>query len=118
MTAGEYVFKFFDQELIWDLALTRPNNVRCLMGYIVNLMVILDAIFSTTSGDISREEVLRVMKRHMNSGYKGIHHDIREFVREFAKRFSELPKDSILEKIIDLIQKFCVPPIGTSRIPD
>ena len=88
------------------------------MSYIVNLMVILDAIFSTTSGDISREDVLRVMERHINSGHKGIHHDIREFVREFATRFSVLPKDSILEKIIDLIQNFCVPPTGTSRIPD
>ena len=88
------------------------------MSHIVNIMVILDAIFSTTSGDISREDVLRVMERHINSGYKGIHHDIREFVREFATRFSVLPKDSILEKIIDLIQNFCVPPTGTSRIPD
>ena len=88
------------------------------MGYIVNLMVILDAIFSTTSGDISREDVLLVMEGHITSGYKkGIHHDIREFVTTFADKFSVLPKDLILERIIDLIQKYCVPPTGTSRIP-
>ena len=34
------------------LTLTRPNNIHCLMGYIVNLMVILDTIFSTTFGNI------------------------------------------------------------------
>jgi hypothetical protein len=87
------------------------------MGYIVNLMVILDAIFSTTSGDISREDVLLVMERHITSGYKGIHRDIREFVRTFAAKFSH-PRDLILERIIDLIQKFCVSPTGTSRIHD
>ena len=88
------------------------------MGYIVNLMVILDAIFSTTSGDISQEDVLLMMEGHITSGYKkGIHRDIREFVTTFADKFSVLPKDLILERIIDLIQKYCVPPTGTSRIP-
>lgn len=97
----------------------RPDNVRCLMGYIVNLMVILDAIFNTISGDVSPENVLLVMEGHINSGYKkGIHRDIRKFVTTFADEFSVLPKDLILERIIDLIQKFCVPPTGTSRIPD
>ena len=91
------------------------------MGYIVNLMVILDAIFgfSTASGDISRKDILRVMEGHITSGYKNkIHRDIREFVTTFADKFSVLPKDLILERVIDLIQKFCVPPIETSRIPD
>ncbi|KAN0135817.1 hypothetical protein V8E53_006269 [Lactarius tabidus] len=93
----------------------RPENVRCLIGYIVNLMVILDAIFCTTSGDISREDVLLVMEQHVNSGHeKGIHRDIRGFVTVFADQFSVLPKDLILERIIDLIQKYCVPPAGTS----
>ena len=90
------------------------------MGYIVNLMAILDAIFSTTSGDISRKDILRVMEAHINSAdyKKGIHHDIRKFVTTFADKFCVLPKDSILEKIIDLIQKFCVSPTGAGRIPD
>jgi hypothetical protein len=78
-------------------------------------MVILDAIFCTTSGDISREDVLLVMEQHVNSGRKkGIHRDIRGFVTVFADQFSVLPKDLILERIIDLTQKYCVSPAGTS----
>ncbi|KAF8262935.1 hypothetical protein EI94DRAFT_1742200 [Lactarius quietus] len=92
-----------------------PKNVRCLMGYILNLMVILDAIFTTTPDDVSPETVLLVLQKHVNSGHKdGIHCDIREFVTAFADKFTVLQKDLILERIIDLIQKFCVPPTGTS----
>ncbi len=85
------------------------------MGYIVDLTVILDAIFSTTSVDISPENVLLAIDRHVSSGHRSrIHRDIRRFVTEaFAVRFSVPQKDLILERIIDLIQEFCVPPAGT-----
>ena len=81
------------------------------MGYIVDLTVILDAIFCSTSGNISSENVRLVVNSHISSGKKNkIHHEIRRFVTvAFAARFSGLQKDLILEKIIDLIQKFCVP---------
>jgi hypothetical protein len=80
------------------------------MGYIVDLTVILDAIFCTTSGDISAESVRLVVNRHVSSGKKfKIHRNIRRFVTEiFAVRFSVSQKDLVLERIIDLIQEFCV----------
>ena len=87
------------------------------MSHIVNIMVILDAIFSTTSGDISWEDVLLEMERHIDSGHKkGIHNDIREFVTTFTGKSSVPPKDLILEKTIDLIEKFCVPSTGTTDL--
>ncbi|KAH9061778.1 hypothetical protein EDB83DRAFT_878341 [Lactarius deliciosus] len=42
------------------------ENVRCVMGYIVDLTVILDTIFNTTFGDISLERVLSVVDRHVS----------------------------------------------------
>jgi len=90
-------------------------NVRCLMGYIVDLTVILDALFCTTSGDITPESVQLVVNRHISSGKKNeIHRNIRRFVPvAFATRFSVPQTDLILERIIDLIQASCIPHAGT-----
>lgn len=88
------------------------------MGYIVDLTVILDAIFSTTTTDISPENVRLVINRHVSSGDKGkIHREIRRFVTEaYAIRFSVPQRDLILEKIIDLIQGYCVPAVGNRTL--
>ena len=80
-----------------------------MVAYIVDLTVILDAIFGTTSGVISREDVLSAIESHVNSGNRDkIHGDIRSFVTQAFKTVSQ--KDLILGKIIDLIRQFCVPP--------
>ncbi|KAH9170100.1 hypothetical protein EDB89DRAFT_1980563 [Lactarius sanguifluus] len=86
------------------------KDIRCVMGYIVNLTVILDSIFSKISGDISPDTVTSVINGHIDSGKRNkIHDDIRTFVTEtFPLRFSE-SQDLILEKIIDLIQEFLPP---------
>ena len=81
-----------------------------MMGYIVDLTVILDAIFCKTSGDISPPDVLSAME---SSGNKNkIHDHIRSFVTEAFAAGSQ--SDVILEKITDLIRTFCVPPAGAS----
>jgi len=87
------------------------ENVRCIMGYIIHLAIILDAIFSTISGDISPENVQLVIDCHVRSGTKDrIHREIRGFVTEaFDMGFSARKQDLILERIIALIQGFCVP---------
>jgi hypothetical protein len=81
------------------------------MGYIIHLTIILDAIFGTISGDISQEDVQLVIDGHVRSGKKDkIHHEIRGFVTQaFALGFSARKQDLVLERIIDLIQEFCVP---------
>ena len=91
---------------------TSQENVRCVMGYIVNLTVILDDIVRTTGGKVTENAGLKVMGTHVRSGRKdSIHRDIRSFVTEtFSIRFAVPQKDLVLEKIIDLIRQYCAPP--------
>jgi hypothetical protein len=92
--------------------LTSQENVRCVMGYIVNLTVILDDIFRTSGSNVTENAALKVMGTHVRSGRRdSIHRDIRSFVNEtFSIRFAVPQKDLVLEKIIDLIRKYCTPP--------
>ena len=82
------------------------------MGYIVDLTVILDDIFRTAGDNVTESAVLRVMGKHVRSGRKdNIHRDIHSFVTEtFSIRFAVPEKDLVLEKTIDLIRQYCVPP--------
>ena len=82
------------------------------MGYIVNLIVILDDIFRTSGNNVTENSALKVMGTHVRSGRRDyIHRDIRSFVNEtFSIRFAVPQKDLVLEKIIDLIRKYCTPP--------
>ncbi|KAN0136727.1 hypothetical protein V8E53_005497 [Lactarius tabidus] len=88
-----------------------PENVRCVVGYIVDLTVIMDGIFRVAAGDMAPKHALQVLDRHEKSGRKDlIHRDIRSFIAEaFAIRFSVPGKDLVLERIIDLIKQHCVP---------
>jgi hypothetical protein len=87
------------------------ENVRCVMGYIVNLTVILDDIFKSTNGSVTGNTVREVMDTHIKSGRRdSIHRDIRNFVAEtFSIKFAT-EKDLVLENIISLIRRYCVPP--------
>jgi hypothetical protein len=81
------------------------------MGYVVDLTVIQHELFRT-GRDVSSSEVWRCMVYHDRSGPKNqIHNDIRHFVTA-ATASTYRGKDLILEKIIDLIAKFC--PSGSS----
>ena len=84
------------------------------MGYIIHLAIVLDAIFSTISGDISQEDIQLVIDWHVRSGKKDqIHRQIRGFVAIVTEvsdlGFSARKQDLVLERIIDLIREFCVP---------
>ena len=82
------------------------------MGYIVNLIIVLDGIFKTASGNAMEDIAQEVMGDHVRSGRRDrIHRDIRRFVTEtFLIRFDipqDIPqKDLVLEKIIDLIWQY------------
>ena len=82
-----------------------------MVGYIVDLTVIMDGIFKTAGGDTSKN-ALRLLDHHVRFGNRdAIHRDIQNFITEaFAIRFSLPQKDLILERIIDLIKQYCVPP--------
>jgi hypothetical protein len=83
------------------------------MGYIVDLTVILDGIFRITAGNVSTDDVQIAMDRHVNSGRRDrIHGDIHSSVAEVFESRSTVPeRDLTLEKILDLIRKYCVPPL-------
>lgn len=86
-----------------------------MVGYIVDLTVIMDGIFRMAAGDMSPKDVKLVFVRHVKSGHRDeIHRDIWSFVTEaFAIRpLVPQQKDMVLERIIDLIKQFCVPPSG------
>ena len=82
-----------------------------MVGYIVDLTVILDGIFNAAAGDVSPNHTQQVLDRHIRSGNRdAIHRDIRSFITEaFAIRFSLPEKDLVLDTIIDLIKQFCIP---------
>ena len=82
-----------------------------MMGYIVNLTVILDDISKKTSGSVKGNAAQEVMDTHIRSGRRdSIHRDIRSFVAEtFPIRFTIPEKDLVLENIISLIRRYCAP---------
>jgi hypothetical protein len=81
------------------------------MGYIVDLNVILHDICRTTAGDVSANYVQQAMDNHVRLGRRSeIHQDISAFVTgTFANRTSALQGDVVLEEIVELIRRYCVP---------
>jgi hypothetical protein len=82
------------------------------MGYIVDLTIILDGIFKLGGGCVSVNEAQMAMDRHLSSGHRdrvNLHRDINSFVTEtFVIKSMVRQRDLVLEKIIDLIRKYCV----------
>ena len=78
------------------------------MGYIVNLTVILDAIFKTAADNVTDSVAVKVTTSHIISGRRSsIHLDIRSFVTEtFAIKSAVPQKDLVLEKIVNLIRQY------------
>jgi len=84
------------------------ENVGCVMGYIVDLTVVLGDIFRTGAGNVSADDAQLAVDRHVSSGSRDrIHEDIRNFVAEI--RAMDPQSDHVLEKIIDLIWQYCIP---------
>ena len=84
------------------------------MGYIVDLTVILDDISRACAGNVTEEAALKVMSTHVRSGRRDrIHRDIRSFVTFVisspVRPQAASQKDLVLEKVIDLIRRYCSP---------
>jgi hypothetical protein len=79
------------------------------MGYIVDLHVILNEISKTTASNVTDDDALEVMNKHVRSDHRNnLHWEIRGFVTEtFPNRFSNPTKDLFLEKIVELIRQYC-----------
>ncbi|KAI0246861.1 hypothetical protein BJV78DRAFT_1286036 [Lactifluus subvellereus] len=78
------------------------ENVCCVIGYVVDLTVILYHVFRS-SRDVSTHLVQSTITNFTRSGYKDeIHNNIREFVTTMPTRMHP-ERDVFMEKIIDLI---------------
>ncbi|KAH9172756.1 hypothetical protein EDB89DRAFT_859458 [Lactarius sanguifluus] len=86
------------------------RNIRCIMAYIVDLTVILHGLFVPTRS-VSAKKVQSAVKNYAESSSRSlIHDDIRNFVTEIPSAYQTYQKkDTIMEKIIDLIKQNCVP---------
>lgn len=84
------------------------------MAYIVNLIVILDGISRAAATNTMENTAQEVMRDHIRSGRRdSIHGDIRRFVTgTYPIRFAIPQKDSVVEKIINLIRQYCAAPKG------
>jgi hypothetical protein len=84
-----------------------------MMGYIVDLTVILHWLF-VSARDVSANKVDEALVYHANSGLrKHIHQDIRHFVTtedlSNVSMHQYRGNDLFMEKIIDLIRQSCLP---------
>ncbi|KAH9041168.1 hypothetical protein EDB84DRAFT_1474613 [Lactarius hengduanensis] len=86
------------------------RNIRCIMAYIVDLTVILHGLFVHTRS-VSATKVQSAVNNYAESSSRSlIHDDIRNFVTEIPSAYQTYQeKDTIMEKIIDLIKQNCVP---------
>ena len=93
-----------------NLSRSRQESVRCVMGYIVNLIMILDGMFRAAARNTMENAAQEAMGDHIGSGRRdNIHQDIRRFVEDiFPIRFNS-QRYLVLEKIIDLIRQHCFP---------
>jgi hypothetical protein len=56
------------------------------MGYIVDLMVILDQLFRSNAGNVSVHDIQSSADTHVSFGRRDrIHQDIRDFVRDISE---------------------------------
>jgi hypothetical protein len=79
-----------------------------MMGYIVDLTVILHGFF-VSARDVSARKVHEAMDIHLHSRLRElVHQDIRSLVTEQASSIYR-GNDLVMEKIIDLIRQFCEP---------
>jgi hypothetical protein len=82
-----------------------------VVGYIVDLTVILDGIFRIAAGDVFPKHAEQVLSSVRSGRRDVIHRDVWSFVAEaFAIRSSVPHKDLVLEGIINLIWRFCMSP--------
>ncbi|KAI9456398.1 hypothetical protein BJY52DRAFT_1187916 [Lactarius psammicola] len=82
------------------------KNIRCIMAYIVDLTVILHGLFVSTRSVSATRVQSAVEDYAKNSPKSQIHNDIRSFVAQTP--FTYQNRDTIMERIIDLIKQNCV----------
>ncbi|KAM6495248.1 hypothetical protein JOM56_009871 [Amanita muscaria] len=88
-----------------------PANIRCLMGYVVDLTIIMQAIFRASlkdkDGSVEKEQVKEIVDKFDRSDTK---RDIHESIRAFVQDQNLLLKGDVVERLETLIhshRNFC-----------
>jgi len=87
------------------------ESLRCLMGFIIDLTLVMDALFYLT------RDRTAVSIRHINQAiafFKSrkarVHEEIRTWVGQLSSALSHLNPDNAVTKIGDIIEKHCINP--------
>ncbi|KAF7419488.1 hypothetical protein PC9H_002079 [Pleurotus ostreatus] len=94
---------------VYDVYKQSAPVLRCLMGYIVDLTIIMQILFMLTRGDprpVSNRMIKLATKTYAESPAKiHIHNQIQDYV-ERNDVFKRMHRDGVLAKIVDLIEKW------------
>jgi len=90
---------------VHDVYRSVPDNVACVMGYIVDLTIVMRKL-SNVALDISKESIESALKEFTEGDITHVHHDIRKFL-DNQRTVSLANKDSVLGEIINLIHMYC-----------
>ncbi|KAG5220767.1 G domain-containing protein [Salix suchowensis] len=94
---------------VYDVYKQSAPVLRCLMGYIVDLTIIMQILFMLTRGDprpVSNRMIKLATKTYAESPAKvQIHNQIQDYV-ERNDVFKRMHRDGVLAKIVDLIEKW------------
>jgi hypothetical protein len=95
-------------------SLFRNENICLVVGYIVDLTLILCGVFESP-GNVSPSRVRSVMNNFASSSLKkSVHAEISRFIRTVPS-FNYHDVDVVMEKVIDLIKQNCDPPFGNAH---
>jgi hypothetical protein len=87
----------------------RPEALRCLMGYIVDLTLVMEQLFLDTFSLtpprlLSADQIDRALEKYKNSEAQEVHHEVREYLNKVT--FAAILKsNNAHEKVIELIQQ-------------
>jgi len=103
---------------VYDVYSHTHPNVCCVMGYIVDLTIVMNGLFLRTR-DASEEHVVSVLGAYAESGdLARVHNAIRTFV-DNTEGWRLVNQEHILDEIIRLINAYCTDPStnGTAHEP-
>ncbi|KDQ53308.1 hypothetical protein JAAARDRAFT_210003 [Jaapia argillacea MUCL 33604] len=94
---------------VYDIYRKTPGTVRCLMGYIVGLIIIMHRLFDLMQhrNDLSDESAMQTLRVYSESLEKReIHLAIRNFV-DGASIWEFTKKDIVFDQIVSMINEHC-----------
>jgi hypothetical protein len=91
---------------VYDVYNHTHPNVCCVMGYIVDLTIVMNGLFLRTR-DASEEHIVSVLGAYCESGNLGrVHNAIRRFV-DNTEGWRLVNQEYVLHEIIRLINEYC-----------